>query len=90
MRSSDPLDKQIDELENKLSLMKLENSKFFENIDILNDEIVVNEEKNKVISSFTQDLKNHVKYLDKKIESLLKEKNHLKSNYNKLISENKK
>jgi hypothetical protein len=90
MRSSDPLDKQIDELENKLSLMKLENSKFFENIDILNDEIVVNEEKNKVISSFTQDLKNHVKYLDKKIESLLKEKNHLKLSYNKLISANKK
>lgn len=41
-------DSVIDELENKLSYLKLENSKFFENIDYLNDEYVENEEKNKV------------------------------------------
>jgi hypothetical protein len=42
-------DTAIDELENKLSYLKLENSKFFENIDYLNDEYVENEERNKVI-----------------------------------------
>jgi hypothetical protein len=38
----------IDDIENKLSILKLENSKFFENIDFLNDEFVENEEINKV------------------------------------------
>jgi phage-related minor tail protein len=41
-------DSAIDEIENKISLLKLENSKFFENIDFLNDDFVENEEINKV------------------------------------------
>lgn len=41
-------DNAIDELENKLSYLKLENSKFFENLDYLNDECAENEEINKV------------------------------------------
>ena len=37
-------DQIIDNLENELSLLKLENAKFFENIDFLNDEVYVNED----------------------------------------------
>jgi hypothetical protein len=38
----------IDDLENKMSHFKLENCKFYENIDLLCDELVESEEKNKV------------------------------------------
>jgi len=37
-------------MENKISVLKLENSKFFENIDYLNDELVQNEDINKVFN----------------------------------------
>jgi hypothetical protein len=43
-------DQIIDQLENKLSNMKLENHAFLENFDLLNDECLENEEKNKVKS----------------------------------------
>jgi len=35
-------------MENKISNFKLENSKFYEQLDYINDEIVDNEENNKV------------------------------------------
>jgi hypothetical protein len=38
----------IDELENNISLLKLENVKLFENIDLLNDTFIENEDRNKV------------------------------------------
>lgn len=44
----DQKDLLIDELENKLSLIKLENSLFFEDVDTLNDELIINEQRNKV------------------------------------------
>ena len=52
MNESSPEFNTIDELENKLSNIKLDNYQFFENIDYLNDEFVENEEKNKVYNTF--------------------------------------
>ncbi len=78
MSMTNDCDYMIDELENKLSILKLENAKFFENIDFLNDEFVENEERNKT-------LKSHIKNLDKTIETLMKEKNTIKNTYNKLF-----
>jgi hypothetical protein len=46
--SSDPIDQAIVDIENKFAFLKLENAKFFENKDIINDELIENERINKV------------------------------------------
>jgi len=56
------------ELEQKISQLKLENAKFYENIDMLNEEIVENESINK-------NLKVQLKNWDKILDSLVKERN---------------
>ncbi len=61
-------DTAINELELKISNLKSENSKFYENIDMLNEEIVENESVNK-------NLKLQLKNWDKILDSLVKERN---------------
>ena len=61
-------DSVCNELEQKISQLKLENAKFYENIDMLNEEIVENESINK-------NLKVQLKNWDKILDSLVKERN---------------
>lgn len=52
--------------------LKLENSKFFENLDFLNDEYAENFEKNKF-------MKENIKNIEKSIETYMKEKTNAKA-----------
>jgi chromosome segregation ATPase len=65
-------DSVCNELEQKISQLKAENSKFYETIDMLNEEIVENESVNK-------NLKVQLKNWDKILDSLVKERNSARS-----------
>ena len=65
---NDDSDSVLNDLEKKISQLKLENSKFYENIDMLNEEIVENENTNK-------NLKVNLKNWDRILDSLVKERN---------------
>lgn len=75
-------DSVCNELEQKISKLKAENSKFYESIDMLNEEIVENESINK-------NLKVQLKNWDKILDSLVKERNAARASHGKYGSNKK-
>lgn len=74
--SNADLDALINQLELEISLIKKENQSFVEYIDDLNDSYINNEKE------FTR-LSESIKKMDKKIDSLTKDKNSLKKDFEK-------
>jgi len=79
---NDDSDSIINDLEKKISQLKLENSKFYENIDMLDEEIVENENTNK-------NLKTNLKNWDRILDSLVKERNSVRRGSGKFSSHKK-